>query len=69
MSKFEAIVAVDGAGLVGEAEFVQDGVHEVTGAVAGKGSAGSIGSVGSRREAEDEDAGAGSPKPGTGRAQ
>ena len=58
VAKFQAIFAGDGAGFGGEAELVQDGVHEVAGAVAGEGTAGAVGSVGSGSEAEDEDAGA-----------
>jgi hypothetical protein len=58
MTELEAVVAVDGAGFRGEAEFVEDGVHEVAGAIAGEGAAGSVGSVGARGEAEDEDSGA-----------
>ena len=55
----EAVVAGDCAGFAGEAEFVEDGIHEVAGAVAGKGTAGAVGSVGSGSKAEDKDAGAG----------
>ena len=62
VSQLEAVVAVDGARFAGEAEFVQDGVHEVTVAVAGEGSAGSVGSVGAGGEAEDEDSGPGVAK-------
>ena len=62
----EAVVAGDGAGFAGEAEFVEDGVHEVAGAVAGEGSAGAVGSVGAGGEAEDEDAGFGVAKAGDG---
>ena len=62
MSQLEAVVAGDGAGFAGEAEFVEDGVHEVAGAVAGEGSAGAVGSVGAGGEAEDEDSGAGVAK-------
>ena len=54
----ETVVAGDACRLAGKAEFVQDGIHEVAGAVAGEGSAGAIGPVGSGREAEDENAGA-----------
>jgi hypothetical protein len=57
VAEFEAVVAVDCAGLAGEAELVQDGVHEVTGAIACERTAGAVGSVGAWREAEDEDAG------------
>ncbi len=38
---------------------MQDGIHEVAGAVAGEGAAGAVGSVSARSEAEDEDAGVG----------
>jgi hypothetical protein len=58
LAQLEAVVAGDGAGFAGEAELVQDGIHEVAGAVAGEGAAGAVGSVGSGGEAEDEDAGA-----------
>ena len=58
VTKFEAVVAVDGAGLAGQTELVQDGVHEIARAVAGEGPAGAIGSVGAWREAQDEDSGA-----------
>jgi len=64
--EFEAVVAVDGAGLAGETEFVQDGIHEVAGAVACEGTAGAVGSVGAGGEAKDEDAGAGVAKAGNG---
>ncbi len=62
VAKLEAVVAVGGARFAGEAEFVQDGVHEVAGAVAGEGSAGAVGTVGAGGEAEDEDAGPGVAK-------
>ncbi len=57
VTELQAIFAGDGAGFGGEAEFVQDGIHEVAGAVAGEGTAGAVGSVGSGGEAEDENAG------------
>ena len=59
MAKLEAIVAGDGAGFAGEPEFVKDGIHEVAGAVAGKGAASTIGSVSTRGEAKDKDTSAG----------
>jgi hypothetical protein len=59
MTKFEAVVTVDGPGPGCKAKLVENGIHEVAGAVAGEGAAGAIGSVGSGGEAEDEDAGAG----------
>jgi hypothetical protein len=58
MAKLKTVVAVDGAGLVGETKLVEDGIHEVAGAVASEGSASAVGSVGSWGEAKDEDAGA-----------
>jgi hypothetical protein len=58
MAEAQAVVAGDGAGLAGEAKLVQDGIHEVAGAVAGEGAAGAVGAVGPGGEAEDEDAGA-----------
>ena len=66
VAEFEAVVAGDGAGFAGEAELVQDGIHEVAGAVAGEGAAGAVGSVGAGGEAEDEDAGAGIAEAGDG---
>ncbi len=42
-----------------EAELVQDGVHEVAGAVSSEGATGAVGSVGARSKAEDEHACAG----------
>jgi hypothetical protein len=66
VAELQAIFAGDGAGFGGEAELVQDGIHEVAGAVAGEGTAGAIGSVGAGGEAEDEDAGAGVAKAGYG---
>ncbi len=45
---------------------MQDGIHEVAGAIAGEGTAGAVGSVGARGEAEDEDAGSGIAKAGDG---
>jgi hypothetical protein len=66
VAELEAVVAGDGAGFAGEAQLVQDGIHEVAGAVAGEGAAGAVGSVGAGREAEDEDSGAGVAKAGDG---
>lgn len=66
VAELEAVVAGDGLGLTGKAKIVQDWVHEVAGAVSGKGAAGAVGPVGSRGEAEDEDAGAGVAEAGNG---
>jgi hypothetical protein len=57
VAETEAVVAGDGVGLGGEAELVEDGIHEVAGAIAGEGAAGAVGTVGAGSEAEDEDAG------------
>jgi len=54
VAEFEAIVAGDGAGFAGEAKFVEDGIHEVAGAVAGEGPTGAVGSVSAWSEADDE---------------
>ena len=45
---------------------MQNGIHEVAGAVAGEGAAGAVGSVGAGGEAEDEDAGPGVAEAGYG---
>ena len=66
VAELEAVIAGDGLGLAGQAKVVQDGVHEVAGAVSGKGAAGAVGPVGSRGEAEDEDAGEGVAEAGNG---
>ena len=58
VAKAEVVVARDGLGLGGESELVQNGVHEVSGAVAGEGPSGAISAMGSGREAENEYAGA-----------
>ena len=62
MAQLEAVVAGDGAGSAGEAELVQDRVHEVARAVTGEGTAGTVRSVGSGGKAEDEDTCAGVAK-------
>ena len=59
LAQLEAVVATDGGWFAGQAELVEDRVHEVAGAVAGKWPAGAVGSVGARSEAHDEDAGVG----------
>lgn len=66
MAELEAIVAGDSARFAGEAQLVQDGVHEVAGAVAGEGTAGAVGSVGSGSEAKDENASFGIAEAGYG---
>jgi hypothetical protein len=66
VAELEAVVAGDGAGLTGEAQLVEDGVHEVAGAVSGEGAAGAVGSVGARGEAEDKNSCFGVSEPGDG---
>ncbi len=65
-AKPEPIVTADGNGLAGQAEFVENGVHEVTRAVASEGTAGAVGSVGPWGEAENENAGVGISEAGNG---
>ena len=59
LAQLEAVVTTGGGWFAREAELVENGVHEVAGAVAGKGTAGAVSPMGSWREAEDEDAGVG----------
>jgi hypothetical protein len=59
MAKLETVVAGDGLGPGGEAEVVEDGVHEVAGAVAGEGPAGAVGTVGAGSESKNQDSCAG----------
>ncbi len=58
VAQAEAVVAGDSAGFAGEAELVEDRIHEVAGAVAGERATGAVCAVGSGGEAADEDAGA-----------
>lgn len=66
LAELEAVVAADGDGFGGEAELVEDGIHEVSGTVAGERAAGAVGSVGAGGEAEDEDAGVAVAESGNG---
>jgi hypothetical protein len=59
VAQLETVVAGDGAGFARQSKLMQDGVHEITGAVASEGAAGAVGSMCTRGQAEDEDAGAG----------
>lgn len=52
----EAIVTGDARWLAREAQLVEDGIHEGSGAVPGKRTTGPIGSMGARSEPEDQDA-------------
>jgi len=54
--KAQAVFAALGIGLRGEAGFIEDGKHEVSGAVAGEGAAGAVGAVRSGGKAHDQDA-------------
>jgi hypothetical protein len=66
VAELETVIAGDGVGFGGEAKLVEDGIHEVARAVAGEGTASSVGSVGSGSEAEDEDSRAGVAEAGDG---
>src|SRR5258708_15836720 len=59
VAELQAIFAGDGAGFGGETKLMQDGIHEVSGAVTGEGAAGPIGSLGARGEPEAGHAGSG----------
>jgi hypothetical protein len=56
VAKAEAVVAGDGAGFGGEAKIVENGVHEIAGAVSGEGAAGAVGTMSAGGEAKDKDA-------------
>ncbi len=58
MAKLEAIISRDGAVFRSQTEIVEDGIHEVAGAIACKGSACTVGPVGPGGEAQNQDAGA-----------
>jgi hypothetical protein len=45
MAKLQSVIAIDGAGLGGKAKLMQDGIHEVARAIAGKGAASAVGSM------------------------
>jgi hypothetical protein len=62
----EAIVTRDGTRLAGETELMKDRVHEVAGAIAGKGPSCPISSMRPRGKAQDEDAGEGIAEAGDG---
>ena len=59
LAQLEAVVTAGGGWFAGQAELMEDRVHEVAGAVAGKWPPRPVGAVSSRREAKDEDAGIG----------
>lgn len=64
MAELEAVVAGGGGGLVGESHLMENGIHEIAGAITGEDAARAVGAVGSRGQAKDEDAGAGVAKAG-----
>jgi hypothetical protein len=66
VAEAEAVVAGDGAGLGGEAKVVEDGVHEVAGAVSGEGTAGAVGTMGAGSESKYQEAGFGIAEAGDG---
>jgi len=59
VAKLQTIVAVNRPGFSGQAEFVENGVHKVSRAVAGEGAASAIGAVCAGCETKDENTGAG----------
>lgn len=62
MAQLQAIVASDGARFIRQSKLVQNRVHEVAGAVAGKRPAGSVSAMRSRSKSKDENAGPGIAK-------
>lgn len=66
MAQLEAVIAGDGTGLCSEAKLVQNRVHEVSRAIAGEGPAGTVSSMGARRETENQNTGARIAKAGNG---
>jgi hypothetical protein len=58
MAKLEAVIAMDGSWLAGQAKLMQNGIHEVTRAIASEGAASAVGAVCAGGKAEDQDAGA-----------
>jgi len=68
VTELETVVLRDALGLIGEADVVEDGVHEIAGAVAGEDAAGAVGAVRSGGQAEDVDAGGGVSEAGDGTA-
>jgi len=59
LAQLEAVVTAGGSWLAGQAELVEDRVHEVAGTVAGEGTARPVSSVSAGSEAKDQDAGIG----------
>jgi hypothetical protein len=66
MAKPETVFARDGFGLAGKAQFVQDRVHKVAGAIAGERPPGTVSPVRPRRQAKDQHTGSGISEAGDG---
>jgi hypothetical protein len=58
MAEFESVVAGDGFGFAGEAEVVEDGVHEVARAIAGEWPSRTVGTMSAGGKSKYEDASA-----------
>ena len=56
LTELQAIIPAGSDWFAGKAKLVEDRIHEVTGAVAGKGAPGAVGSMGAWSETHDEDA-------------
>jgi hypothetical protein len=63
MTQFQAVVAMSTRRLVGKADFVQDGIHEITGTITRERSAGSIGTMRSGSKPKNKNTGLGVAKP------
>lgn len=57
VAQLQAVIARGALRLIGKAGLVKDGIHEVAGAISCKRPSGTVGSVGSWSQSEDEDAG------------
>lgn len=54
--QLETVVAISGVGLVGKSGFIQHGIHEFAGCVAGEGTPGAVGAVSAGGESHDQHA-------------
>jgi hypothetical protein len=66
VAKLQPIVTRDGTRFAGKTELMENGVHEVAGAVTGERAAGPVRSVSARSKSKDEDSSAGIAKAGYG---
>lgn len=66
MTESETVFARDAHRLAGESQIVQDGIHKSPRAISGKGSAGSVGAMGSGCQAKDKNTGTSVSKAGNG---